>query len=450
MSVAYIAGKPAFLPMDPYELEQYLFALGLDGPGATYSIDDFNDFHDLPIVWGSDLRQMNRLVQRISDMGESREALKAWCCAQEHCTAVDALRASYNMGSFMYMPGMDTDEELGEFALDNGMIEEYNALPDEIYEALDKAKAGAKMREMEGGVFVNGGYLLASEDFSGEPIPAEEPVAYFQVRFSKGDRDSGWCGVYLSESDERFIASVYGCDDLSGLPLECRSIIPKLSGIISGAEELPELCLLDEALSGMSGEEIQKYKALLEVVQPGTPSTALRLANEMELYEVETRFADPAVYGRQSAERLYHLGDVNLLRFIDFVRYGKAMLALDGCEATRYGAVYRNVMAQSMLAGPNTVYSGDYYLGRTEGFPTCVCWDPDAQKVWLELNDGLADSALVENFAYYQGHCEDWGVRHCASETDYGFVLSELGAVPYEEAMAEEHEQSMGGMAGMA
>ena len=130
---------------------------------------------------------------------------------------------SYNMGSIMFLDGVDSDEMLGEFALENGMIEEYNNLPDAIYEALDKTKAGARMREWEGGVIVNGGYLLVNEDFSGEPLPAEEPLAYFQVRFSDGQRDSGWCDLPLSESDERLVARVFGCEDLSGLPLENRS-----------------------------------------------------------------------------------------------------------------------------------------------------------------------------------------------------------------------------------
>ena len=456
MSIAYIAGNPAFIPMDPYEMEQFLYALGHDGPGATYIIDDFNDFHGFPIDWGSDLRQMNRLAQRIADLGDSREALKAWCYAQEHCTAEDALRASYNMGSIMYMPGMDCDEELGEFALENDMLEEYNSLPDGIYEALDKTKAGAKMREMEGGVFVNGGYLLADEDFSGEPLPAEESLAYFQVRFSDAQHDSGWCDVPLSESDERLIGRVFGCNDFSGLPIENRSIIPYLNRMISSTDELPELNLLSEALNGKSGEEIMKYKALLEVVQPGTASTALRLADELTHYDAEPQFANPATYGRQYLDDRYNFNEHDsLLQFIDYAGFGAAMLNEDGYLSTRYGAVYMNVMAQKFLAGPNTVYGSDYYCGQTEGYPTCVCWDQDAQKVWLELNAGTADSIItdgeVAGFSYYQSICENWGIRHCASQEDYEQVLDELGVQSYNEFMAAAMEdQGMGGMGGMA
>jgi hypothetical protein len=44
MNIAYIAGKTAFLPMDPYEAEQFLYGLGLDGPGAEHGIESVNDF----------------------------------------------------------------------------------------------------------------------------------------------------------------------------------------------------------------------------------------------------------------------------------------------------------------------------------------------------------------------------------------------------------------------
>jgi hypothetical protein len=142
--------------------------------------------------------------------------------------------------------------------------------------------------------------------------------------------------------------------------------------------------------------------------------------------------------------------DCRLLDYVDLSGYGAEMLRVDGYEATRYDAVYINVMAQRFLAGPNTVVSGDYYCGRTEGFPTCVCWDPDAQKVWLELDDGMADSELAQDFAYYQGLCEDWGMRHCASQEDYEQIISGLGAQPYDEVMAEGQEQGMGGMGGMS
>jgi len=397
MSMAQIAGKTAFLPMDPYEAEKFLYDLGLDGPGAEHHFEFVGGFYDdYRIDWGTDFRLANRLAQRIGEMSDRREDFRAWCCAQEHCTAADALRASYNMRSFTFFPDMDTDEALGEFALENNFFEDYNALPTEIYEALDREKAGARMREQEGGRFVEGGYLVVLEDFTNEPLPEEEPNAYFQVRFNDGNCDSGWCDIPLSKADERLITRTFGCENLSGLPIENRSIIPFLNGRISGADERFRLDRLYEALSGMSGKDILKYKALLEVVQPGDLSTALRLADNMDLYNVTPEYAEPADYGLQHAAYHYELdADCRLLDYVDLAGYGSEMLRAEGYEGTRYGAVHCNAMAQKFLAGPNTVYSDDYYYDQSTNFSTYVCWDPDTQKVWLELNDVTADDECV-------------------------------------------------------
>jgi len=467
MSMAQIAGKTAFLPMDPYEVERFLYDLGLDGPGAEHHFEFVGGFYDdYRIDWGTDFRLANRLAQRVSDLGEFRDALKAWCCARHAkacwekcspgaflthpCTAADALRASYNMNTFTFLPGIGSDEILGDFALENELIAEYDNLPDDIYLALDKEKAGVKMREMDGGVFVNEGYLVLGEDFSGEPLPAEEPLAYFQVRFSDEQHDSGWCDVPLAESDERFIAKVFDCENLSGLPIENRSIIPYLNGMISGADERFRLDRLNEALSGMSGKDLLKYNALLEVVQPGDLSTALRLADNMDLYNVTLEYADPADYGLQHAVYQYGLdADCRLLNYVDLAGYGSEMLRAEGYKGTRYGAVHCNAMAQKFLAGPNTVYSDDYYYDQSTNFSTYVCWDPDTQKVWLELNDVTADDeTYYEDLARYQYNCEDWGVHHCASREEYEQIVSEYAAQSYSETMAEE-AQGFGGMEGM-
>ena len=111
------------------------------------------------------------------------------------------------------------------------------------------------------------------------------------------------------------------------------------------------------------------------------------------------------------------------------------MLRADGYQTTRYGAVYMNVMAMKNLAGPNTYYGGDYHCNFTEGFPTYVCWDPDAQKVWLELSEGTAENTPPEELAHHQKLCEDWGVRPCASSEDYEQILSELGVLQMDKVV---------------
>ena len=340
----------------------------------------------------------------------------------------------------MHVAGAVSIIQRGQDALDNCLLEEFNNLPDEAYAMLDRVKVGEQFREQDGGTFVEGGYLRADpmDDFD---YPQEEPVSWIEVRFRCGELESGWHEVPKSSHDERVIASFLDCQSLDGLDMDCRSLIPHLNGLASGADELPELRLLDEALNGMSGEEIQKYRALLEVIQPGTASAALRLADEMGLYEVEISYADPAAYGRGVAEVSYDLSpDDPLFKHIDFAGLGAELLQADGFVSTRYGAVYRNPMVQQHLSGPNTLSRCVPFSEGDVGFPADVCWDPDVQKMWLELNDESDHS----NFALHQNICNDWGIRHCETQEEYEQILGEM------EAQFLSEDQGFGGMGAMA
>jgi hypothetical protein len=174
--------------------------------------------------------------------------------------------------------------------------------------------------------------------------------------------DRGWHEIPQTPEAERKIARLLDRESLDDFSMDCRSLIPQLNDLTCDADELPELRDLDEALNSMNGEEIQQYRALLEIARPYSVSSTLRLLEKMGFYEVETRFADPAAYGREVAEQLYHLDSKSdLTKFIDFAGYGKARLSADGYEATRYGAVNRNAMLQKHLAGLDTIHSGNYY-----------------------------------------------------------------------------------------
>jgi len=457
MSIFHIAianklpAEPAFLPMDRYEAEELLYRVGLDAPGAEQYIDLYSDYSGIHMEPCTDFRAMNRLAQRISDMDEGdRAAFRAWGKAQGVCSVEDALKATYHMGSIIFFPDVGSDEALGELALANGMFEDYNALPEDIYSALDKAKAGARMREQDGGRFVDGGYLVVNEDFSGEPIPAEEPMAYFQARFSDGQHDSGWCGVPLSADDDSRIAAML--EHYPGLEMECRSIIPHLNGIVSETSKLPGLCELAAELNNMSGEEIQKYKVLLEAARPESLGMAFRLAITLDRYAIALEYADPAAYAVDFLEQQFGMAKTDpVMRYIDLAALGRDKLLEANYELTRYGAIYCDVMAQSVLAGPNTIYGGAYYCCHTVGYPTFVCWDPDAQKVWLELGESIYFNAPAKDFPYYQQICEKWGMRPCASEEDYERIISSLDVKPFDKFMEEAQDNPrygwMGGMA---
>jgi len=335
-----INGKVASLPLGRYDAEKLLYDLGLDVSGAEYEMElDCNN--DFLLVLDSDFRGLNRLAHRIDQMDDyERESLSAWVASQDLCTVDDALLASYNLGKIEFHPGFDNDEALGEFALESELFEEYNGLPDEVYNMLDRAKVGAQMREMQGGVFAEGGYLVA-EPMDGLEYPPEEPLPWFQVSFSDGQEESAWFDFPLSVEDEQIIKTSFGRDDLRDLGMEYHSLLPQLHGPDTTADMMGVLGDLDGELTRMSSGEIMKYKALLEARQPTDLFHALHLAEDLNHFAYWPH--DAAMYGRQCVAGFD--ADDPLLDFIDYEGYGATMLREDGYILTLHGA---------MRAGPQS------------------------------------------------------------------------------------------------
>jgi len=311
-----IGEKAVSLPMDRYDAEQLLYEQELDAPGAQYEMELVDS--DFLLALDSDFRELNRLAHRIDRMDDyNRAAFTAWCETQEPCTVDDALRASYHLDMIEFHPGFDCDELLGDFALDSELFEEYNGLPDEVYNMLDKAKAGARMREMQGGVFAEGGYLVA-EPMDGLDYPQEEPLPPFEIES-------------FEESGMVFF----------------RTSWPQLAGhtVTTRPEEVQELYALNSTLTGLDGEQALKCKALFEVMLPGSICEARALAENLDGYAIE--YGDPAAYAMDFLEQQYGISqDDPVLRYIDLTALGRHELRAAGYEQTRYGMVYVGDMEQ--------------------------------------------------------------------------------------------------------
>lgn len=335
-----IADRSAYLPMDCYEAEQLLYNVGLDGPGAEYQIEMLCNYSGVPLDVCTNFRALNRLAWLISDMGDQRETFWAWCGAQDSCSVEEALKAACNIRLIDFFPGFDNDADLGEHALNNFLVEEYNDLPDEEYAKLNRVAAGARFREQEGGLFVDGGFLAVDEDFPDVELPAEEPLARFQAWFSNGGMDSGWLDVPLSEADERFVCRCFDCENLENLHMECRSSLPQLESLSVTLADLQELRGLNETLAAMSGEDIQKFKALAEVLGPRKIEHARWLAGELDSHTVELAYADPAAYARDYLAQEYSIAENDpLLGYIDLAALGRDELQATGYRLTSCGAV---------------------------------------------------------------------------------------------------------------
>ncbi|MCL2447224.1 MAG: hypothetical protein FWD06_10710 [Oscillospiraceae bacterium] len=169
------------LPTDRYTAEQHLCELELDLPNAEYNMQLVAGEGWL-LKLDSNFHELNRLAHQLTNMEEyEQETLRAWIATHGgECTVEQALAASAQVDDMLFMHGVDCDEELGEFVLDNDMFEQYNDLPDAVYDMLDRKKVGEQFREMDGGKLVLGGYLRC-DDIDPNMLQPEESLPWLHV-----------------------------------------------------------------------------------------------------------------------------------------------------------------------------------------------------------------------------------------------------------------------------
>ncbi|WP_407656964.1 AAA family ATPase [Massiliimalia massiliensis] len=141
----------------------------------------------------------------------------------------DLINTTYGLDEIMIAASVGNDEQLGEFVIENDMHEDVSSVPDNALYLLDKKQIGKLQRENEGGVFVNGFYVVAGEYelpeiYDGRTLPSEEkPSEWFAFRLkvaeapvNSADETEGsaeWISLPIYKSEANRIAKLHneGC-----------------------------------------------------------------------------------------------------------------------------------------------------------------------------------------------------------------------------------------------
>ena len=120
------------------------------------------------------LNELNFLAKRIEEIGKEQTQICAYraLISELPDNICEAINCTYGLETVPVYP-CENVEEYGEIVLDNDFLEELEEIPYELYDLLDREKVGALMREREGGMFINGYYVIPSEY---EPVLAYDGV----------------------------------------------------------------------------------------------------------------------------------------------------------------------------------------------------------------------------------------------------------------------------------
>jgi hypothetical protein len=261
-----------------------------------------------------------------------------------------------NMQDCICIPAKN-DAELGEFYIDNEMVEKFISLPEEVYNCLDYTKIGKAQAKAEGGIFfeVDGyRYYAVNHAGAGEfrevfsednppKLPEEASGYVFKVSFfNRGSGQGAWmtlpCPV-RSITDKLDEINVSDITRLGFSEIKCT--LPSMPENIYRSADIYEINSLAFKINELlRNGECPKYKAMLEAYEIDSVGDAIDLADNIDAYEYYPEASYPADYGREFFFRSYGINpDDPALEHLNFANYGFALVKEHDAVQTDYGFI---------------------------------------------------------------------------------------------------------------
>lgn len=215
----------------------------------------------------------------------------------------DLINITYGLDEILIAPDVGNDEQLGQFTIENGIHPDVASVPDEAIYLLDKKQIGKMQRENDGGVYVNGFYVVAGEYempeiYDGKTLPSEEaPGEWFAFQLnvaappendSEDNSESAeWINLPVDKEKTNRIAQEHGVNCIE----DCvyygfKSSLPQLSADMFGdMKNFDELNALASEILTLSPADQIKFKAALQAESPTTIAEAAEIRDRLWEYQ---------------------------------------------------------------------------------------------------------------------------------------------------------------------
>lgn len=342
------------LPMPLDEIKQQLEALrvkgypkdGLSVRNAACPIPGIG-WHLQPIRIDSDptLEKLNQLADMIGGMNEAGHYLLFKALRKDYQLDLDyMLRTAAHidpgsMDRYEVIPGITTHQALGRWLVEHERLEE--RVPETVRPYLDYNAIGIDYCNKHDGELLSTGYTGIRKEVL-EQAREEKGIIQLTLATSKTTHD-----LCLPASNERLEQAKKALDveDFSQTRIckveffeTCPDDLIPLDGItVSNANDL---AVFIEQMIHCDGD-FMKYLAVLSAESPETLTDALRLAMDIDDYELVPE--DHAEYGEKVLRRLGVDDKImeTLAGFMDFTGLGKESMETDGVRRTEFGLVRR-------------------------------------------------------------------------------------------------------------
>ena len=352
------------LPASPWELWDAIEKVRLkDGEELYVEIEDYYDFSCLaPHLSGLDitLMELNNLAAHLSELDELQQIgfngllqiaveRKRW--ENAGILTVQDMRDLSVSADCCHVADVTDDAQLGRFYAENDFVPEVNGLPNELFEMLDFAKLGKKMRIEEGGVYTGNDYVVQSRNLRTAPpcqkgLP-QKPDYLFRLMLGLhpdiGDDRTVTLILPAAEAELLDAQEQLGVEGWEGVTvIDYDGIIPYAADFTDLPMELEEFNAFTKAARDIPRSEVPKLKALLEQFEVQDIETAMLLTEHLADYILMPNLSSPQeaaldqlcfIMNREEA--------VRLIPYVNLFNYGETVIHADNAALTSYGLLHR-------------------------------------------------------------------------------------------------------------
>lgn len=269
----------------------------------------------------------------------------------------DLINMTYGLDTVMIASNVGSDEQLGQFVVENDLHEDVASVPEQALYLLDKKQIGRLQRENDGGVFVNGFYVAAGdyempEAYDGKTLPHEEASHWFAFRLevaeapvNSADETAGsaeWISLPATKekADETAKRHHEACiEDCVYYGFE--SSVPQITSEMFGdMADFDALNALAQRMAELSPLDQVKFKAVLSANPLKDVQAALDTLEQLDRYELSYDSDSAGVFFK---DYLRHSMDSRFdSRWLDTLltqNEGERLLQKLGASETPYGVI---------------------------------------------------------------------------------------------------------------
>lgn len=286
---------------------------------TTVEFDPLPDLEHLRLDTTT-VEELNYLAQRLDSLSDEQFTIYQALFDQrfgnvdsdELLSVKDLINMTYGLENVMIASNIYNDEQLGQFVIENDLHPDVAAIPEDSLYLLDKRRIGELQRKNEGGVLIDGHYVVTGDYeipdvYDGKNIPAASDDGVFRLKVGLADLNDPeaaeahavWIALPIPrEEADTVIKDAFGVDSIEECScFDFESGIPQITAV--AVKEMSSFDALN-AVAGrylMMGNDGQiRFKAILEAENIQTAAGALVAADRLNEYELSYLDSDAASF----------------------------------------------------------------------------------------------------------------------------------------------------------